>query len=136
MKYVGVADDIIFAKTGERVDAEHVNVPLTFGDLGSIEIDLASDTYRQIREMLRPIFAAVTKASADPEIEAPKGVAVEMSGKIIYVTRETRHANGAAYKAALRAWAAKNGRLDEIKKYYYPVDLCDDFDAHLARNGG
>jgi len=133
MRYVGVADDLIFAATGDKVAAEHLNVPLAFGDLGEIELDLASDSYRRIREMLKPIFAAHAAAN---DLE-PKAAIAEPSAKEIaaHVTPETKHTNGAAYKAALRTWAARVGRLDEIKRYYYPVGLCNDFDAYLMRRG-
>jgi hypothetical protein len=136
MKYVGVADDIIFSATGEKVEAQHVNVSLEFGDLGAIELDLSNGTYDKIREMLKPIFAAVESGKEQaPELTA-RGMAIEMGGGTVYVTRETRYTNSRAYKTGCRVWAQKLGRLGEIKRGYFPVSLFDDFDAYLARNGG
>jgi hypothetical protein len=136
MKYVGVADDIIYAATREKVEAQHINVPLAFGDLGAIELDLSGGTYDKIREMLKPIFDAVESGKEQaPELTA-RGMAIEWRGATTYVTREMRRTNGAAYKAGCRAWAQKTGRLGEIKNYYFPASLRADFDAYLARNGG
>jgi len=132
VKYIGVADDIIYANTGRKVDATHVSIPLKFDELDA-ELDLSDDTYNQIRELLMPVFAAY--AAANP------GAQSALSGKgakelPLVITPGMRYTDGAKYKAALRVWAKKTGREGEINKYYFPAGLCNDFDAYLTRKQG
>jgi hypothetical protein len=132
VKYIGVADDIIFANTGRKVDATHISISLKFDELDA-ELDLSDDTYNQIRETLMPVFMAYAAANPDVRLAVGNGTK-ELPPSA--VTPKMRYTDSRKYKGALRVWAKKTGRLGEIRRNYFPVGLCDDFDAYLMRSRG
>lgn len=139
MRYIkeAFADDLIFATTGQKVDATNTDVVLQFGKR-VFKFDCTDETMQHIDNLLDPIFKALESLESKhqrQQIASPPQASIEAPG--LRVTREMRRTDKKKYMVACRAWARAIGRGDEITHgSYCPSGLCDSFDKYLSRHGG
>lgn len=147
---VVVWDDVFMAE-GVRVEAQHVDVPVQFGEFRGV-LDLTTEHFNEVEAALRSCLTALfarenREAAAEKEQEKQVRKAnpgtrrlVSPLNKLCPFLPGTRERWD--YLKNLRWWADQSGRGDEYRppegstkddnQYHYPKQLLLDYNAFLS----
>src|SRR5215475_14966490 len=137
--------DDMFMVEGERVEAQHIDVPVQFGDFKGV-LDLTTEHYDQVEAALRScltaLFARENREAAAERAAAkkPRRQVSSPLDKLCPYAPGTRERLD--YLTGIRAWADSVGRGREYRppegstkddnQYHYPKQLLLDYNSFLS----
>lgn len=144
---VSAWDDVHLTEDGQRVPADPASAAVLVLDGQSVELDLTPEHRAELEQDLARWF----KAGAKPDLGKPSWKRSPRQQQPIHAEGLTPMQAARRYNAAMFAWANEvdpdrvkykiTNRPDERlpgerSKPFYPMNLREDFAAHLARQAG